>query len=137
MTNIDFNIGFLVNRENLDKYINVNTDFNSLLETSFGYTGVNIKIPMTNNIDIALDKLSYINNTWKSGNIAFSDYLNWIPPSDKQNFLKKKRYSTFLVFHSGNVIMSGMITKYMEPIYYKFIKIIASCKNIIEEKLDT
>ena len=33
MTNIDFNLGFLINRENLDKYINRNTDYNSF-ETS-------------------------------------------------------------------------------------------------------
>ena len=38
MRNIDFALGFLVNRENLDMYINEQTEYHSLLETSFGYT---------------------------------------------------------------------------------------------------
>ena len=46
MTNIDFNIGYIINREELNRYINEHTEYNSLLETSFGYTGVNIKIPV-------------------------------------------------------------------------------------------
>ena len=48
MTNINFNLGFCINRENLDEYINSKTKYYSLLETSFGYTGVNIKIMLDN-----------------------------------------------------------------------------------------
>ena len=135
MTNIDFNVGFLVNRENLDAYINKYTINNSLLETSFGYTGVNIKFPFTEKIDIDLKKISWENNKWKDGWISYDNYLNIIDPKDKQKELRKKRYNTFLVFHSGNVIMSGMIQKYMENGYNSFIEIIKSCRNDIEEKL--
>jgi hypothetical protein len=46
MRNIDFSLGFHVNREELDTYINTEGKYFSLLETSFGYTGVNIKIPL-------------------------------------------------------------------------------------------
>ena len=46
MTNIDFNIGFEINRQKLNELINAHTEYNSLLETSFGYTGVNIKMPI-------------------------------------------------------------------------------------------
>ena len=51
MRNIDFSLGFLVDREKLDAYFNLYTDYNSLLETSFGYTGVNVKIPITRPIN--------------------------------------------------------------------------------------
>ena len=50
MTNIDFNVGFIINRENLDKHMNELENFNSLLETSFAYTGVNIKFPLKEQI---------------------------------------------------------------------------------------
>jgi len=50
MRNIDFSIGFFVDREKLAKYMSTQTEFHSLLETSFGYTGVNIKIPIEKNI---------------------------------------------------------------------------------------
>ena len=48
MRNIDFGLNFYVDREKLDEYFNTCTDYHSLLETSFGYTGVNIKIPISN-----------------------------------------------------------------------------------------
>jgi hypothetical protein len=46
MYNIDFSLNFKVNRENLDTLINTETSYTSLLETTFGYTGVNIKFPV-------------------------------------------------------------------------------------------
>ena len=49
---------------------------------------------------------------------------------------KKKKYNTFLVFHSGNIIMSGMIEELMEPAFNIFQNIITDSKNLIEEKLD-
>jgi hypothetical protein len=73
MTNIDFNVGFTINRENLDKYINSNTDYNSLLETSFGYTGVNIKIPMQRPPDMILKKLIWKNKRTKRNTIFSND----------------------------------------------------------------
>ena len=66
MTNVDFNLGFLVDRENLDRYINSNTSYNSLLETSFGYTGVNIKIPLEHSPS-SLPSLEYIKDKWVEG----------------------------------------------------------------------
>lgn len=60
MRNIDFSLGFHVDREKLTKYMNSQTEFHSLLETSFGYTGVNIKFPIKDDIrDMVLKKLSF------------------------------------------------------------------------------
>ena len=46
MTNKDFSVGFQIKRENLDRIINDETSHNSLLETSFGYTGINSGYPL-------------------------------------------------------------------------------------------
>ena len=128
MTNIDFNVGYLINRENLNKYINQHTEYNSLLETSFGYTGVNIKIPVKRDLStLDLPCLKNINNEWITTQVNAGPYLN-------KN--KKKRYNTFLVFHSGNVIMSGMIKEIMKPDYIFFNKILKDSKDIIKERLD-
>jgi adenylate kinase family enzyme len=48
----------------------------------------------------------------------------------------KKRFNTFLVFHSGKIIMSGICLESMKNTYYEFINIIKNCKHIIIEKLD-
>lgn len=136
MTNIDFNVGFIINRENLDKHMNELENFNSLLETSFGYTGVNIKFPLKEQIEMDLPKLSYDGKNWSETIEKYSDYLETLPDVARFKEDAKKRYNTFLVFHSGNVIMSGMIPKYMRPVFNKFIDIIKNARSEIEEKLD-
>lgn len=138
MTNIDFNLGFTINKENLDNYINTRTEYNSLLETSFGYTGVNIKIPLRIPTDFFLDKVTYDeeNDKWVKSKITYIEYLNMIPEKDKLKESKKIRYNTFLVFHSGNVIMSSMKKDFMGDYYEKFINIIKECKTEIKEKIE-
>ena len=137
VTNIDFNVGFTINRENLDKYINSNTDYNSLLETSFGYTGVNIKIPMIRPPDMILKKLIWKNNNWEQDKISYTDYLNKLEEKERFKEVNKNRYNTFLVFHSGNVIMSSMHIDYMKDTFTKFVNIIKECRPHIEEKIES
>ena len=135
MTNIDFNLGFIVNRENLDKYMNQNTEHNSLLETSFGYTGVNIKFPaIPVPIKTIIPRLTY-SGQWNDTTITYEDYYKSLSDKDREKAKQKEKYTTFLVFHSGNVIMSGVTKQLMENTYDEFIKIINSCKPEIEEKL--
>jgi TATA-box binding protein (TBP) (component of TFIID and TFIIIB) len=141
MRNIDFGLGFLVDREKLDEYFNIYTDFHSLLETSFGYTGVNIKIPVTNSIlDLKLKKFTYdlASDTWSSlQKVGYDTYLNTLSDKDRNKKLTQKRYNTFLVFHSGKIIMSGLHRDFQAPVYYKFLDIIRECYNQIEERLDS
>ena len=46
-----------------------------------------------------------------------------------------ERYNTFLVFHSGKVIMSGLTFEFMENIYNMFIDLMKEVQPEIEEKL--
>ena len=52
MRNIDFSLSFLVDREKLSRYINLNTPYHAMLESSFGYTGVNIKFPVKDDLSL-------------------------------------------------------------------------------------
>ena len=139
MTNVDFSLGFLVNRGNLDKFFNESTEYNSLLETSFGYTGVNIKFPSRTNPYDRLFRFSLDieNGSWEEDYISYEDYLNTLNAAERKKELEKRRYNTFLVFHSGNVIMSGAVKSHMQAPYYQFLEIVKKCREHIEEKLDT
>ena len=67
------------------------------------------------------------------------NYIQIKYPNSKKEANKKllkKRYNTFLVFHSGKVIMSGMEKSYMENTFYNFMKIIDNCYDVIKEKLE-
>jgi len=137
MRNIDFNLGFCIDREKLAQYMSTQTEFNSLLETSFGYTGVNIKIPLSQPItDLVLKKIKFIDDEYIESTITYGEYLNALPEKERNKKLNKDRYNTFLVFHSGKVICSSVSQQFTEDAYKYFISIIKTCKHIIEEKLD-
>lgn len=135
MRNIDFSIGFSVDREKLDEYFNSHTEYYSLLETSIGYTGVNIKIPVKIPItDLQIKKLTYDKTNWKDQEtIPYQEYLDLLKPKDRQKKIEKERYNTFLVFHSGKVIMSSMCEEFARDTYYEFINIIKKNCNHFQE----
>jgi TATA-box binding protein (TBP) (component of TFIID and TFIIIB) len=136
MTNIDFNTGFKINRQKLNVMINESTEFNSLLETSFGYTGVNIKIPMYLGKDIIIDRLSLeSDDSWRHEKVSFVEFLNGVDESFRTQELTKKRYNTFLVFHSGNIIMSGMRLDKMLDLQKSFYNMLQQNREKIEELL--
>ena len=138
MRNVDFSLGFLVDRSKLNKYMSNLDDFHCLLETSFGYTGVNIKIPLTEDIStMKIKKLTSSQDMWKEKWTTYQEYLNLLGDKERSAKIKSKRYTTFLVFHSGNTICSGLTREFMEPVYEYFIELIRKGFDNIEERLDT
>lgn len=140
MRNIDFSLGFTLYREKLDYYINNKTDYISLLETSIGYTAVNIKVPHRHPItDLKLKKLIFDEekNEWKEPEyVPYSFLLDTLKPKDIKKKLEQERYHTFLVFHSGKCIMSTMCDQFGPEIYYEFLEMIKnSWKEYVERIL--
>jgi TATA-box binding protein (TBP) (component of TFIID and TFIIIB) len=136
MTNLNFNVGFLVNREKLDSYINNCTPYYSLLENSFGYAGVNIKFPLDpKKMELLkLRKIVHKNNVWEKSEINYKDYISGLSDKEKEKEDCKMRYVSFLVFHSGAVIESSVHTECMREAYEEFMEIIKKCRNLIEDK---
>lgn len=137
MRNIDFSLGFILDREKLDEYFNTFTEYCSLLETSIGYTGVNIKIPVTKSInELKIKEIVYKRGFWlKPKMIPYQTYLDTLKPKDQQKKLDKDRFNTFLVFHSGKVIMSSMCEDFARETYYEFLDIIKKNYREFEEQL--
>lgn len=136
MTNKDFSFGFIVNRENLDQIINCNTEYKSLLETSFGYTGVNIKMKLTKDIKRQFNcmKLDVKNKKYTDYIMEYPDYISKLTDKELQKE-NKDRHITFLIFQSGNVIMSGMNELFMEKYYNTFLSIVENNLQSIKEQL--
>jgi len=141
MTNMDFNIGHTINRQNLDVLINESTPYYSLLETSFGYTGVNVKFPIPEEWWKILE-IPLVTMTWKDSDeysevveemVIYDTLLN---TADRQRLSSaKKKFNTFLVFHSGNIIMSGMNPQLMKPDYQEFTGLLTGWTEKIREQL--
>ena len=132
MTNVDCSAGYNINRQALDRIVNTTTPFHSLLETSFGYTGVNIKFPMQKNkYELEVPVMQ-----WKKGHPETLHKSN--QPLGSLTVVKegKPKFNTFLVFHSGQFIMSGMCEATMKDDYNRFLSILNSYQSEIREKLD-
>lgn len=137
MRNIDFSVGFIVDREKLAKYMSTQTEFHSLLETSFGYTGVNIKLPIEKNItDMEIKKIKFRDGFWIEELTNYEEYLTHLTAKERLKKINKERFNTFLIFHSGKVIMSSSCADFARDSYYYFLEIIRTCHDEIEEKLD-
>lgn len=136
MTDTTFKLGFRVNRQALDQYMNQSTEFNSLLETSLGYTGVNIKLPYTIDIDntYVLRLENRINtDDWKMSSITYREYYRELSSKEVEEEMNKVRKNSFLVFYSGTVIMSGMSPQYMRDAYNRFVSLINNAREEIKE----
>lgn len=139
MRNIHFSLGFLVDREKLNRYICMQKEFYCLLETSFGYTGVNIKIPLTQDISmLEIKKIVYDkeNDSWNENWTTYKEYLSLLTEKERYAKMNETKYNTFLVFQSGKTIMSGLSSNFMKDVYYYFLNIIKTAYNEIEERLE-
>lgn len=125
MYNVDFSLGFQVNREKLDIFFNTKTKHTSLLETTIGYTGVNIKMLVP---EIKLQEMNieckefFSDGTFSQNEMTYDSFYETFKTKKK-----KPIYNTFLVFQSGSVIMSGKTLSCMEDAYNEFIQIILQC----------
>ena len=116
----------IFDKKKLNNIILKETNFYNLFETSFGYTGMNIKLPLEENWNqFEIPFYSFHNNKWTHSTINFKN-------RQKE---KKQKFNTFLVFHSGKIIMSGMCEENMEKHYNFFRNFIESNRASIEETL--
>lgn len=142
MRNIDFNLNIIVNREAFYNFIQKEyEEYHCLLETSFGYTGLNVK----KKIERPIEDLEILECTFKKGGVEciekivkYSRFLETLTPALRKNKMEHVRYNTFLIFHSGKVIQSGLSENFMKDDFYSFCKVIndAYSQNKLEEKLD-
>lgn len=136
MRNIDFDVGFTIDRDKLNEYMYKHMDYHCILETSFGYTAVNIKMKLKNDIkNMQIKKLTMNETNTVMEEVTYDDYLSELSTKDRENKLKSNRYITFLVFHSGKIIMSGLTREFMRSEYKNFIDILTVAEEDIKEKL--
>jgi hypothetical protein len=132
MKNINFKIGFNINREKLDCYIRDNTDYYSLFLSDL-HTCVSIKMEAKQHAEEKLDLVVLKGlDDFELTKVDFSIYSMHYDHNKKN---EKKKYHTFLVFYSGSVILSSCGPE-TEMVYNRFADIIAQNKALLKEDPD-
>jgi TATA-box binding protein (TBP) (component of TFIID and TFIIIB) len=129
MQNMDFNVGFRINRYKLDKYINQYTNYCSIFEGSLS-TGVNIKVRSDPDVYPKILKIRYSNGELERFYTSFEEYKTLL---DKKKETKKDKHHTFLVFASGSIIMSSRGSE-MKEVYDSLIDILTNNREHFEDK---
>lgn len=129
MRNIDFELGFSIDRKNLNNLMN-KPEYSDIIFMSqcepTGQTNVNLKMYEKKPENHMYHCLYYKNN------IPHSKYVRNCSAIKKK---KKEKYITFIIFSSSKIIVSGRYDSVMKEMYYSFINIISQNKDLIAEKL--
>ena len=131
MRNVDFRLGFFIDRKELNRLMNHKKYANKIFMSqheSTAHTNVNIKMYakkpdgyMYDCLVIPKKKESYFVK------------LQHNPYKPKKK--KKPKYTTAIVFSSSEIILSGRYEETMRKAYEFFVKAAVSNKTLIEEKL--
>jgi len=142
MRNIDFSLGFKINRKRLHQYITRETNWHSFWEEDIGqqiYTGVNIQVPSNKKVtEMKLTNIVVPSKEDEWGEKTLVDYMTYVDriedTKDKRTKLGAKKDNTFLAFESGNLIMSGCCEEFMRDSYNDFISLIKDAYSEIKEQ---
>lgn len=133
MKNMNFNVGFPINRLNLHNFIKNSEEYKysfcSIFESSSN-NGVNIKIRVvedTNELNCIEIKR---NKDIISSKVSHNLFYQYIPEKELRKKKLKEKYHTFLVFCSGSIILSGYGDD-MKNVYERFMEMILLNKDKI------
>lgn len=129
MTNVDFKLGFNIDRKKLNNLVN-DKKYKHLIQGSrfetTGNTNVNIKLYSHQPDDFRYQCLT----------IDKTPIVTSVPENKYAKKKQRKNTTTFLVFRSSKVIESGRFIENMRNGYDEFIKIISENRHLIEEKIN-
>ena len=130
MTNVVYNTNYKIDKRKLNDLIQNHPNFYCLYETNFGYTGMNIKLPLKENWEnFTIPMFICGDHGWEKSAMSYQNYLH------QRGRLKrhKKKFNTFLIFHSGKVIMSGMHEDSMRDDFLFFSQFLKDNQKSVEE----
>lgn len=134
MVNMKTNVGFRLDRQILNTHINEETEYISMFETSSGSASVNIKMPLIVE-KLTLNTMTYRSGKWVRGTTEVDMEPRPVPKkksAGNKMTTMSGRFVTFLVFHTGEVIMSSLDRQLMKPYFDKFSEILDACRSTIQ-----
>ena len=132
MRNVDFRLGFNIDREALSEHITNNTAY-KIAPIMQSFMGVQVTIPIEYVGDMLIHKLSFYPDREYTDEIVRYDEFWEVKPQVKIKATKPKAV-TIAVFQTGQVLMSGIDEKYQTPAFKWFAEEINSVQDKIRIK---
>ena len=141
MSNVGFGLNFFINRQKLNALMNSEQYSDKIFMSQYentSQTNVNIKMFSKQPDDYSYDCITFPLNTGGGNGPEKEPYFETLKdnPYKTSNASTKKKYITFIVFSSSNIILSGRYQKNMEKMYHFFVKEVIKNRGKIEEKIE-
>jgi TATA-box binding protein (TBP) (component of TFIID and TFIIIB) len=128
MRNVDFRLGFEVDREELSKHVNDHTNY-TVSPMVNGFMGVQITIPIETTHNMIIHRLNIKDGEFTDSEDTYEKFWTDVDPSPEK--LQVSRSVTISVFQTGKVLMSGIDYMYEVDCYNWFISLIHAIKDKI------
>ena len=133
MRNVDFRLGFEIDRERLGNYIIHNTQYN-IVPIIQGFMGVQMSIPIESVADMSVHKISFPPDI-RDDEVFLEETLRYdqfwkIKPKEEEKAMKGKAV-TVAVFQTGKVLISGIDEIYQKPVFQWFIKEMDAIQDLV------
>lgn len=137
MTNVNFSIGYHVDRIKLRDYINNKTPFHAHFEPCSEYTGVTIQIVPTGVDTIPVDILTFLPEQEYPviSSISLEEYVKGLPEYESNRENLKEHHVKFFVFQSGKILMTGTHEQCMIKAFDDLGKTLREATHEIKEEL--
>ena len=133
MRNVNFNLGFLVDREKLGKYIIERQSKYKISPVIGGFIGMQFVVELESIDDMPVYKFKVENNgeLVEEEPISYKDFTSIIKLNNHKN---TKKNINIAIFQTGRVLISGIHEKYQNPLVEWFLNLIKEIKNDIKTK---
>lgn len=132
MNNINMYLGFNINKRKVHEFLYKDTEFH-IIPNDSRYAGICGKLEVEGIKSLLNVRHRFINGRWYASKSTWTDYLCMLSPKDRAKEEKAERYHTFLIFHSGKVIMSSPRYELMPNVFYYFVDIMLKNRTRIED----
>ena len=134
MRNVNFNLGFLVDREKLGKYIIERRSNYKISPVIGGFIGMQFVVELESIDDMPVYKFEIKKNgeLIEKESISYTEFTDIIKVNNNNKNTKKN--INIAIFQTGRVLISGIHEKYQNPLIEWFLNLIKEIKTDIKTK---
>ena len=130
MRNVNFNLGFLVDREKLGKYIIERQSNYKISPVIGGFIGMQFVVDLESIDDMPVYKFEIK----KDGELIEKESISYKEFTDIIKVNNTKKNISIAIFQTGRVLISGIHEKYQNPFIEWFLNLIKEIKTDIKTK---
>ena len=128
MRNINFNLGFSIDREKLGNYVVNNSNSYVISRVVGGFIGMRFVILVESIKDMPVYRIKIEKDIEEGETVKYEEFSN--PNSDA------KKYITVTIFQTGRVLFSGPHEKYQDPVIDWFFSLVEKIADDIKVSRD-